>query len=106
MVEIQGYLIWPLIGLAAVIALFVLIKALAAFYIRVPPNKAAFFYGARSGRKGMKKAEVVGKPGIPAATVIPPGTVVVTGGGRIRKPIIEDVQFLDLTEISLPPDSG
>lgn len=27
---------------------------------------------------------------------------VVTGGRRISKPIIEDVQFLDLTEISLP----
>lgn len=99
MTEIQNFLIWPLIGLAIVIAIFVLVKALAAFYIRVPPNRAAFFYGARSGRKGKQK---VGAPGEPGVTMLPPGTVVVTGGGRIRKPIIEEVQFLDLTEISLP----
>jgi len=36
-----------------------------------------------------------------AGTVLPPGTVVVTGGGRIRKPIIESVKFLDLSEITL-----
>ena len=95
-------LIWPIIGVASVIALFILVKALAAFYVRVPPNKAAFFYGARSGKKALKKITQSGEPGAPTVTVLPPGTVVVTGGGRIRKPIIEDVQFLDLTEISLP----
>ena len=102
MVEFQSYIIWPLIGIAVVIALFALVKALSAFYIRVPPNKAAFFYGARSGRKGAKKSQTIGTPGTPAVTMLPPGTVVVTGGGRIRKPIIEEVQILDLTEISLP----
>ncbi len=97
-----GYLTWPVIGLALVIALFVLVKALSAFYVRVPPNKAAFFYGARSGKKAIKRVAQAGDPDALAVTVLPPGTVVVTGGGRIRKPIIEDVQFLDLTEISLP----
>jgi len=96
------YLTWPAIGLAAVIALFVLVRALAAFYIRVPPNKAAFFYGARSGRKKVKAITIEGQAGVGQVTVLPPGTVVVTGGGRIRRPIIEEVQFLDLTEISLP----
>ncbi|UCC44754.1 MAG: hypothetical protein JSU65_02160 [Candidatus Zixiibacteriota bacterium] len=93
---------WPIIGVAVVIAFFVLVKALAAFYVRVPPNKAAFFFGARSGRRAMKRVRLPDEPGAPAITVLPPGTVVVTGGGRIRKPIIEAVQFLDLTEISLP----
>ncbi len=102
MAESLGYLTWPVIGLAIVIAFFALVKALSAFYIRVPPNKAAFFYGARSGKKGLKKVITSTEPGVPSVTMLPPGTVVVTGGGRIRKPIIEEVQFLDLTEISLP----
>jgi flotillin len=96
----EGF-VWPLIGLAIVIAFFALVKALSAFYVRVPPNKAAFFYGARSGTKKMRKVTL---PGIPEApvTFLPPGTVVVTGGGRLRRPIIEAVQFLDLSEITLP----
>ncbi len=103
MEDFVSYLTWPAIGLAAVIALFVLVRALAAFYIRVPPNKAAFFYGARSGRRKAKAVVIEGEPGVVGSvTVLPPGTVVVTGGGRIRRPIIEEVQFLDLTEISLP----
>ena len=100
--DIIGYLTWPVIGLAALIAIFILVKALAEFYVRVPPNKAAFFYGAKSGKKGAQKISPSGHPEEATITVLPPGTVVVTGGGRIRKPIIEAVQFLDLTEISLP----
>lgn len=102
MSEALGFFVWPLIGLAIVIAFFALVKALSVFYVRVPPNKAAFFYGARSGKKGTQRVKQFDEPGAPAVTVLPPGTVVVTGGGRIRKPIIEEVQFLDLTEISLP----
>ncbi len=100
--QFVDFLVWPLIGFAVVIALFVLIRVLTAYYVRVPPNKAAFFYGARSGRRAVQKLSPVGVPGEPTVTVLPPGTVVVTGGGRIRKPIIEEVQFLDLTEITLP----
>ncbi len=102
--NVTGYLIWPAIGFAAILALIVLVKTLSAFYVRVPPNKAAFFYGARSGKKGAIKLTSTATPQSTEATVtvLPPGTVVVTGGGRIRKPIIEEVQFLDLTEISLP----
>lgn len=93
-------LTWPVIGLAIVIAFYALVKALSAFYVRVPPNKAAFFYGARSGKRRVKLDLPI--PGAEPVTVLPPGTVVVTGGGRIRKPIIEEVQFLDLSEITLP----
>ena len=100
--DVLGFLTWPVIGLAGIIALFILVKALAAFYVRVPPNKAAFFYGAKSGKKGAQKIAQPGSSDQATMIVLPPGTVVVTGGGRIRKPIIEEVQFLDLTEISLP----
>ncbi len=92
---------WPIIGLAIVIAFFALVKALSAFYVRVPPNKAAFFYGARSGMRSQKIINP-DMPSAPPVTVLPPGTVVVTGGGRIRKPIIEAVEILDLSEITLP----
>lgn len=93
---------WPLIGLAIVIAVFILVRAIASLYVRVPPNRAAFFYGSRSGKRGIQKVATEQMPGEPTVTVLPPGTVVVTGGGRVRRPIIEEVQFLDLTEISLP----
>lgn len=98
---IEG-LTWPLIGLAIVIALFTLVKALSAFYVRVPPNKAAFFYGSKSGKRQVRKVVQPDVPGAAPVTVLPPGTVVVTGGGRIRRPIIEEVQILDLSEITLP----
>ena len=98
--ELISTLTWPVIGLAIVIAFFVLVRALSAFYVRVPPNKAAFFYGARSGKRRVQKIAIA--EGMQPVTVLPPGTVVVTGGGRIRKPVIEEVQFLDLSEITLP----
>jgi len=93
---------WPVIAVAVVIAFFALVKGLSAFYIKVPPNTAAFFYGARSGKRQLRKG-MIQEPGGPesAVIVLPPGTVVVTGGGRIRKPIIEAVKFLDLSEITL-----
>ena len=72
--DIIGYLTWPVIGLAALIAIFILVKALAAFYVRVPPNKAAFFYGAKSGKKGVQKVSQPGRPDEATVTVLPPGT--------------------------------
>ena len=102
MSDFTPYLAWPLIGFAVVIALFALVRALATFYIRVPPNKAAFFYGARSGKRKLETVRQEGVPGSPEVRILPPGTVVVTGGGRLRKPIIEEVQFLDLSIITLP----
>ncbi|MEE9553821.1 MAG: SPFH domain-containing protein [candidate division Zixibacteria bacterium] len=98
---IEGFT-WPLIGLAIVIALFTLVKALSAFYVKVPPNKAAFFYGSRSGRRKVRKVRQPDIADAQPVMVLPPGTVVVTGGGRVRRPIIEAVQFLDLSEITLP----
>ena len=102
MTDFFTFLTWPVIGLAVIIVVFVLVRAFAVFYVRVPPNKAAFFYGARSGRRKAARLAQKGIPGAPDVQVLPPGTVVVTGGGRLRKPIIESVDFLDLSEITLP----
>lgn len=88
--------LWPVIAVVVIIAFYALVKGMSAFYIKVPPNMAAFFYGARSGKRALRDVRAVD-----AGTVLPPGTVVVTGGGRIRKPIIESVKFLDLSEITL-----
>ncbi len=96
MEEFLAKFMWPIIAIVVVIAFYALVKGMAAFYIKVPPNMAAFFYGARSGKRGIKSAQMA-----EAGTLMPPGTVVVTGGGRIRKPIIEAVKFLDLSEITL-----
>ena len=96
MESIIAKLMWPIIAVVGVIVVYILIKGLSAFYIKVPPNMAAFFYGARSGKRGAGTVHAK-----EAGTVLPPGTVVVTGGGRIRKPIIESVKFLDLSEITL-----
>jgi flotillin len=97
-----AYLVWPAIGLAIIIAFLALVKILSTFYVRVPPNRAAFFYGARSGKRKIQEVKQAGAPGAPVVRVMPPGTVVVTGGGRLRKPIIEAVEFLDLSIITLP----
>ncbi|GAB4319265.1 MAG: flotillin family protein [Candidatus Sumerlaeia bacterium] len=85
--EILGEFTVPflvLIGLFAVIALLV---ALNRLYIRVPPNRAAFFYGSVGGLlsgKGRRHVEVV------------------TGGSKLRIPFFQEVAWLDLTELTIP----
>ena len=56
--------------LYSTIAFFVLVRALSAFYVRVPPNKAAFFYGARSGKRAAIKLAPTDAAGT-TVTVLP-----------------------------------
>ncbi|MFA6474451.1 MAG: SPFH domain-containing protein [Patescibacteria group bacterium] len=100
MTEFFTNFMWPILALITLLALIILVRIMTSFYVKVPPHKAAFFYGAKSGQK---KGAEVHTPATGAATVrvLPAGTVVVTGGGRLRKPIIEAVEFLDLSEITL-----
>jgi flotillin len=100
--EFLSIITWPAIGIAIVIAFFTLVKTLSAFYVKVPPNRAAFFFGAKSGKRKVREVKISTDPDSPTVKVLPPGTVVVTGGGRLRKPVIEAVQFLDLSVITLP----
>jgi flotillin len=73
--------ILPLIVVVgAVVALIVVIALLAKNYIKVPPNKAAVFFG----RKHLDK-----------------GFVVVTGGAKFKWPVIEDYQVMDMAAFQL-----
>ncbi len=90
---------WPILAFVTLMALIILVRIMTSFYVKVPPHKAAFFYGAKSGQK--RGAETLTTAGVSGVRVLPAGTVVVTGGGRLRKPIIEAVEFLDLSEITL-----
>ncbi len=100
MTEFFTNLMWPILGFITLMALLILVRIMTSFYVKVPPHKAAFFYGAKSGQKKGAETLVTGT-GVSAVRLLPAGTVVVTGGGRLRKPIIEAVEFLDLSEITL-----
>lgn len=95
MTEFFTNFMWPILAFVALMALLILVRIMTSFYVKVPPHKAAFFYGAKSGKRGGDELTATG------VRLLPAGTVVVTGGGRLRKPIIEAVEFLDLSEITL-----
>lgn len=69
-----------IVVVGAVISLIVVIALLAKNYIKVPPNKAAVFFG----RKHLDK-----------------GFVVVTGGAKFKWPVIEDYQVMDMAAFQL-----
>ena len=75
--------IWILI---AIIVFFAIIRFIAKNYIKIPPNKVGIF----SGKKSRTEAGAV------------TGFKVITGGAKLKWPIIEDVTFLDLTVFSIP----
>ena len=79
----------PLIVFAAIIAVIILFKIISSNYIKVPTSKAAFFYGRKS-----KKVSADGKTRREGMTVI-------SGGGKIRVPLIENVEYLDLRVITI-----
>lgn len=111
MTEIFTNFMWPILGFIGLIAILVLVRIMTSFYVKVPPHKAAYFYGAKSGQRKGADPNKTADPTDPSASgqatsvtgirVLPAGTVVVTGGGRLRKPIIESVEWLDLSEITL-----
>jgi flotillin len=75
----QSVIVPVLILLTAFVALVVVMTA-TRNYIKVPPNKVAVFYGRKH--------------------VMPDGRVIgfrlVTGGARLKWPVIEDVTYMDL----------
>src|SRR5438105_2474835 len=75
-------IVWPIgIIMAALAAIFV-IKALAARYIKVPPNAVAVFFG----RKYKYRAE--------DGSSQSRGFQILTGGGKILLPIVERYEIM------------
>jgi len=74
-----------LLVLIVVIAFLALMKIVANNYVKVPPNKVAIFYG----RKHI------------AADGTAVGFRIVTGGAKLKLPIVENVTFVDLNVFSI-----
>ena len=81
----SGALFVPFMVVLIAIALFAVLRIVAINYIKVPPNKVAIFYGRkRTTRSG--------------ATV---GFHIVTGGAKVKLPILESVTYMDLNIFSI-----
>jgi len=71
--------------LVIVMAFLFITKIVANLYVKVPPNRVAIFYGRkRTSAEGVSV-----------------GFKVVTGGAKLRWPILENVTFLDLNVFSI-----
>ncbi len=70
-------IVWPLMIILGALALIFILKAVAARYIKVPPNAVAVFFG----RKYKYKSE--------DGSIQERGFHILTGGGKILMPIIE-----------------
>jgi flotillin len=90
----------PFLVIIALFSLFAVLIIVARNYIKVPPNRAAFFYG--KGGKRRKRVPSGKLPvGVEAATFLPRAVTVVTGGAKLRIPLLQEVEYLDLTEITI-----
>lgn len=89
----QSYIILGGIVLGAVILLASLLAFVNKNYIRIPPNMAAVIFGRK------KKFKVTGEDG--KETVVEKGYRLVAGGGFFRIPILEEVEFMDLSNRTL-----
>jgi len=69
----------PIAGVALVGSFLALLTVLAKNYIKVPPNRVAIFYGRWREIDGQRV-----------------GFRVITGGARLRLPLVESVTYLDL----------
>ena len=74
--------------MAVVIAFIALLRIISNNYIKVPPNRVAVFYGRK---RLTKEGQEV-------------GFRVVTGGARLKLPLVESVTYLDLNVFSIDLD--
>src|SRR6266849_7092661 len=79
-------LLIPLMSAAVVLSFLAIVAIVSKNYIKVPPNQVAIFYG-----RSRKLAE--------GQTV---GFRVVSGGSRMRIPLVENVDYMDLNVFSIP----
>jgi flotillin len=104
--QFLGNLFVPGMILIGVIALIAVIVIVARNYIKVPPNRAAFFYGKGAKRHRVRtvtREATDERPGevYTEARFLPRAVTVVTGGAKLRIPMLQEVAFLDLTEITI-----
>ena len=67
-------------GLAVLVLLIVLVVAVSRLIVVVPPNRIAVFSGSKTGDDGYE---------------------VIVGGKRVRRPIVERVDWMDLSTIAI-----
>ncbi len=84
----SGKWMGPLMLILIVVAFVALLRIITNNYIRVPPNKVAVFYGRRRRTKEGKEK----------------GFLPITGGARLKLPLIESVAYLDLNVFSIDLD--
>ena len=78
----------PWLAVIIVLAFIALLRIISNNYIKVPPNKVAIFYGhKRRTREGKEK-----------------GFLPITGGAKLKLPLIESVAYLDLNVFSIDLD--
>lgn len=71
-----------------VFGLFLVLRSLIKLYVKVPPNKAAVFYGRKSKTADGKIV----------------GAKIVSGGGKVRIPFVQAVDWMDLGVMSIELD--
>lgn len=78
----------PWLAVLIVLAFIALLRIISNNYIKVPPNKVAIFYGhKRRTKEGKEK-----------------GFLPITGGAKLKLPLIESVAYLDLNVFSIDLD--
>jgi len=88
-----GQLFVPFMIILVVLALLMVLKIISKNYVRVPPNKVAIFYGRKKKIRSMVDGKEIVK-------VI--GFHIVAGGAKIRIPLLENVEYMDLNVFTVP----
>ena len=96
----MNYVLLAVIVLGSIFLIGSLLAFVAKNYKKIPPNKAAVIYGRK------KKVTVVtqDEDGNDVETEVPKGYRVVAGGGVFVIPIIENFEFMNLSNRSLEVD--
>ena len=85
METLVGFMVPVAVILVVIVGFFLVLRSVFALYVKVPPNKAAIFYGRKSKTGG---GQII-------------GAKVVSGGGKFRIPLVEAVGWLDLSTMSM-----
>ena len=93
----NGFILIGAIVVVGIILLGSLLAFVSKNYIRIPPNQAAVIFG----RKKNVTLQVTDKEGNVTESKVAKGYRVVAGGGVFKIPIVESVEFMNLSNRSL-----